>query len=556
MPVIDISLSKLKEIAQGKVSEEKILEALPYLGLDIENKEGDDITVEYSPNRPDFCSQAGIARSLLGLLGLETGLPKYQFPRSKIKISVEGREIQSVRPYIFSLLTSLDVSEEVIKQLIVMQEDLHNGIGRHRAKVAIGIHNAEMVRPPIKYFATDDSSFSFVPLGSNEQLSISEIIQSTEQGRGYGKILSQRLYPLLIDSSGNTLSMPPVINGELTRLKEGIRSIFIDVTAMDRKAGETTIAIIASMLADIGGKVESVKVQYENGYSEFTPDMKPESMKFDLDLTNETLGLKLTNREARIALEKSRLKLLSNKKALIPRFRSDIIHPIDLVEEVELGYGITNLTPESSMTSLSGSLGTKTKSIQKFIEILVGLGLIQIENLALTGKTEIGLDLAHSLKVDDAKSQSYEYLRSHALPSLLKVLGQSTHEEYPQRVFEQATVFKKRDNGSDISIGVQEEEHVAVVIADSGANYSRIRSILDAFLRLALEDNVKVTFEALNEGSPIFAAGRTAEVILMDPNKKSKMGLIGEVSPSVLEELGVRVPIAAFELNLEPLLKH
>jgi phenylalanyl-tRNA synthetase beta chain len=284
--------------------------------------------------------------------------------------------------------------------------------------------------------------------------------------------------------------------------------------------------------------------------------MKPESMKFDLDLTNETLGLKLTNREARIALEKSRLKLLSNKKALIPRFRSDIIHPIDLVEEVELGYGITNLTPESSMTSLSGSLGTKTKSIQKFIEILVGLGLIQIENLALTGKTEIGLDLAHSLKVDDAKSQSYEYLRSHALPSLLKVLGQSTHEEYPQRVFEQATVFKKRDNGSDISIGVQEEEHVAVVIADSGANYSRIRSILDAFLRLALEDNVKVTFEALNEGSPIFAAGRTAEVILMDPNKKSKMGLIGEVSPSVLEELGVRVPIAAFELNLEPLLKH
>jgi phenylalanyl-tRNA synthetase beta chain len=552
MPVIELSLSRLTDRTRNKVTKEKILETLPYLGLDIEDRQGDAVIVEYSPNRPDFCSEAGIARSLLGLLGLETGLPRYEFAQSPIRISVEGREIQSVRPFIFSLYAALNVSEEVIKQLIVMQEDLHNGLGRHRSKVAIGIHNGEMVKPPIKYFATDDDSYSFVPLGAADKMSIKEILQETEQGRSYGGILSQGLFPLLIDSSGNTLSMPPIINGELTRLKQGIRSMFVDVTAADRTAGETTISVIAAMLADIRAKVESVTIINQDGSSEMTPNMMPETMKFDLNLTNKTLGLKLSYEEARRALEKSRLELLSQGQARVPRFRSDIIHPIDLVEEVELGYGVARLKPLRSKTSLVGSLTLRTKRLQKFVEILIGLELTQIESLSLTSADEVGLDPGQSLKVDDPKSRSYEYMRSEALPSLLGVLGQSTHEEYPQRVFEQVTIFKKKDG---LDIPVNEEEHVAVAVADSSSNYTHIRSILDAFLRLILPEQEKVAFEPSTEKDAIFAKGRTAIVTLVNAGEKLGLGKVGEVSPYVLERLGVRVPIAAFELNLEPFLK-
>jgi phenylalanyl-tRNA synthetase beta chain len=548
MPVIELSLSRLKARTRNKIPEEKILDYLPFIGLDIEDRAGDIVTVEYSPNRPDFCSEAGIARSLLGLLGIETGLPKYDIAQSQIKISVEGHEIQSVRPFVFSLFASINLSDDVIKQLIVMQEDLHNGLGRHRSKVAIGIHNAEFVKPPIKYLATDDDSYSFVPLGSREKMSIREILTKTEQGVTYGKILSRGLFPLLIDSSGSTLSMPPIINGELTRLKQGIRSIFVDVTATERKSGETAIAIIASMLSDVGARVRSVEVQYD-GSIDVTPNMMPETMRFDLKLTNEILGIKLEHAGARAALEKSRLELLSQNQARIPKFRSDIIHPIDLVEEVELGYGVQTLKPLRSKTYLSGSITSKTTRIRNLVDVLTGLGLIQIESLSLTSRNEAALDPNLELRVLDPKSQTYEFLRGQVLPSLLHVLGQSTHEEYPQRVFEQTTVFKKKQSAD---VQIVEEEHVAVAIAHSGSNYTSIRSVLDGFLRLALKSGYNASFEPLTEHSPIFAAGRTASVSLVKAKQKSAIGVIGEVSPQVLENLALKVPVAAFELSLEP----
>jgi len=101
MPVIHLSLARLSSYC--KVSENEIIEKIPYLGIDIEDISGDLLSVEYSPNRPDFSSEAGIARSLKGLLGIETGPPEYSFPKSKFSISVSGDEIRKVRPVVRGL---------------------------------------------------------------------------------------------------------------------------------------------------------------------------------------------------------------------------------------------------------------------------------------------------------------------------------------------------------------------------------------------------------------------------------------------------------------------
>jgi phenylalanyl-tRNA synthetase beta chain len=560
MPVIDLSLTRLQNRARNKLSEQQILDALPFIGLDIEDRNGDVVSVEYSPNRPDFCSEAGIGRSLMGLLGVEKGLPKFDFRQGPIVISVEGNEIESVRPHIFSLFCSLSVNEEIIKQLITMQEDLHNGIGRHRTKVAIGIHNAEMVKPPIKYFATFDKDFSFVPLNFAERATIAEIFEKTEQGKDYGKILGDGPFPLLIDSSGNTLSMPPVINGELTRLKQGIRSIFVDVTATDNRAGETAIAIIAAMLSDIGGKVETVTIKHDDSSSLLTPDMMPSTMRFDLDQTNEILGLELTRDQAKDALEKSRIELFSHDQAKIPKFRIDVMHPIDLTEDVALGYGISNLKPSRTKSYSIGSLTPKSKRLRKIVDVLIGLGLTQVESLTLTSRNEIGVSETRNFKVDDAKSENYEYLRAEALPSLLHVLTQSIHEEYPQKVFEQLSVFRKNENGKNSGeTRIIEEPRLAVAIADSHANYTSIRSVFDGFLRLVSGSDYQTTFEPFieEEGeSSIFARGRAASIFLtVNGYPKDRIGIIGEVAPSVLfEKLKMRVPVAAFEISLDFLL--
>ncbi len=544
MPVIQLSLTHLGQYCKNKADQKKILDALPYLGLDIEDQEKDTVSVEYSPNRPDFSSEVGIARSLAGLLGVETGAPKYTFLPSKFKVSVEEDTVRNVRPAIQALYAEISVGDETIKQLIAMQEDLHNGVGRKRAKVAIGIHNAEVITNQIKYRGCTDREFSFVPLGGNVKKSIGEILEQSEQGIAYGKLLGN-VFPILEDSKGNVLSMPPIINGDLTRLAPGQSKLFVDITGTEERSVDVSTAIIASMLSDSGGLVFTVQILKKEGAST-TPDMTPRSMHLDLQLARDVTGYDLTKAEAEKYLAKSRIGMYSNGNAIIPRFRYDIIHPIDLVEEVALGMGVGSIKPQSLKTSLVGSFSPRVKKIDAMIEALVGLGLTEIWNLSLNGR-------ADALKVDNSKSQSFEYLRSELTPSLLSVLGGSTHQEYPQKIFEIAPVFKA---SSGEKSGVKEEEHLSVSIAASGVNYSMIRSVLEAFLNLIMPKSWTISFKAHLDAKGTFGQGRTAEVIVSSAEiGQLDLGTVGEISLETLDKYGLKVPVAGFEIALESLLK-
>ncbi|MFB5646327.1 MAG: phenylalanine--tRNA ligase subunit beta, partial [Nitrosopumilaceae archaeon] len=68
MPVVELELPRLQKLV-GKATRKKIMETLPFLGLDIESEENDLVRVEYSPNRPDYSTDFGIAIGLQGLLG-------------------------------------------------------------------------------------------------------------------------------------------------------------------------------------------------------------------------------------------------------------------------------------------------------------------------------------------------------------------------------------------------------------------------------------------------------------------------------------------------------
>ena len=72
MPVVELSYSRLLRLVGGS-TRKQISEILPFLGLDIESEHGDAVRVEYSPNRPDYSTDFGIALGLQGLLGVKTG---------------------------------------------------------------------------------------------------------------------------------------------------------------------------------------------------------------------------------------------------------------------------------------------------------------------------------------------------------------------------------------------------------------------------------------------------------------------------------------------------
>ena len=54
MPVVTVYFDRLKSMLDGEISREKLIDTIPYLGLDIEEEADEYLRIEYNPNRPDF----------------------------------------------------------------------------------------------------------------------------------------------------------------------------------------------------------------------------------------------------------------------------------------------------------------------------------------------------------------------------------------------------------------------------------------------------------------------------------------------------------------------
>ncbi|HEY4673630.1 MAG TPA: phenylalanine--tRNA ligase subunit beta, partial [Nitrososphaerales archaeon] len=370
---------------KGQVSKKKLEETIPYLGLDLEEVAEDYLRIEYNPNRPDFATDYGIAKALNSFLELQTAWKDYNVSKSKIVIKVD-KSVQGIRPFIVAAVArNIKLDDESIRQIIALQEDLHNGMGRMRKKVSIGMHNLDVLKPPLEYLAVEPV-FSFVPLNETKSMSMQDILTSTSTGREYAHLVNQfSKYPLLRDSAGGVLSFPPIINGELTRLSSSSKNLFIDITATDLKTAENALAVLATTLSDAGASIESVKVQYPD-QSLMTPDLSARQEAVDVEYANRLLGLQLTKEEIVKSLRKARLqsKTHSNKIfAKVPRYRIDIIHPVDLVEEIALGYGIFRIDPSFPASKAVGMYNPLQVELSRVRETLIGLGMLEVVNFSL-----------------------------------------------------------------------------------------------------------------------------------------------------------------------------
>ena len=544
MPVVNISLARVKDFVPG-VPVEKILEILPFAGLDIEGVDSETIRVEYNPNRPDFSSDYGIFRALRGIMGLETGLPKFKLGKTTLSVTVDV-QTRTIRPNIVALVAKGGRFDHgTIRQLIAMQEDLHDGIGRRRKKASIGLHNLDVIRFPVTYTVAD-LKFSFVPLGESSPKTIRQILEDTTLGRQFSHIVWRGdKYPILWDSSGSVLSLPPIINGDLTRVDEKTRNLFVEVTATNRQVAEDVLAIIAITLRDAGFDVSSVGIQ--SGGKKFrSPDMDSRSIAVQVSYVNSVLGLDLDARQIIRSLKKSRLGAISKGSTIfceIPRYRTDIAHPIDIAEEVAIGFGIYNFKPSLPAWSSAGTMSKESFYFNAIREALLGLGMLESLNFSLTSADiEYGLfnrSAVGALGVDGPKSAEHEFLRDSLIPSLLQSLSRNVHEEYPQKIFEIGRVFR---GGS----AIREDWAVAAVTAHRDAGYTEIKSYLQALLKSGFGKDCQTTPAA----GPFFIPGRSAGILV----DGQIVGSIGEIVPVTLEKLRMRVPVSAFEIDLDKLL--
>ena len=545
MPVIELNISRIRKLVSGNVPRKQILDVLPFLGLDIESEDGDKIRIEYSPNRPDYSTEFGVALGLQGLLGIKKGIQKTSIKKKgKFAIKVDS-SLTKIRPYVTGIIAkngTLDSDD--IQQLMWMQEDLHDGIGRKRKKSSIGLHDADKISFPLTY-TTTSREHRFVPLNSNTEQTIDEILSNTEQGQNYGWVIENaKNIPIILDSKQNTISFPPIINSALTTVTSNTKNILIEVTGIDKDSVEDALSIVMSTLKMAGFEFEELKI---SGNKNSTPQLKDRTIIYDPKFTSEILGIDMSLSNMVACMKKCRLDAsVKGKKiaCIIPRYRFDIFGPMDLVEEIALGYGIANIEPKLSPSTTIGQKNDITIKTELIRKTAVGLGFLEALNASLTSKKILynmtKRNSSEIISVLDSKSQEHTILRDSLLPGLLENLSKNIHESYPQKLFESGVVFSKGEP-------IHESINLAVIVAYKDTNYSELKAIMQSLLRTNFKINSKTK---TSKNQELFVEGRHADIFV---NEK-KIGEIGEINTEILETFRIRTSVAGFEIKLSGLI--
>jgi phenylalanyl-tRNA synthetase beta chain len=539
MPVVTLYWDELERLVGVERSE--ILKKLPMIGCDVERVSDDHIDVEFFPNRPDLYSVEGVARALRGFLGVELGYKRYDVKRGNWKVYVD-ESVLSVRPRIrCCVVKGLEMSDEVIRSLMEIQEDLHWTIGRNRRRMAIGVHDLSKIEFPLTYKAVDEK-FSFVPLDFDRVMTVGEILREHPKGKQFAFILEGKdRYPMIVDKNGDAISFPPIINAEKTRVTEKTVDLFVDVTGFDEYV-DKALNILSTMLSDRGGVVESVEIVYPDK-SYVSPDLSPRVVKVRKSEIFGLLGFEMSDSDVKLALEKMRFGVEGFDEdvvtVLVPPYRADIMHEWDVIEDIAIGYGYDRIEPEYPKTIGIGSshVWNETRDLVK--EIMIGLGYMEVITFTLTNERvqydkmrrerpkawETYTPVMHPLTED------HTIIRTNILPKLLELLAVNKHHPMPQRIFEVG----------DVVVGMKNRLRLSCCSTHSKANFSEIRSVVQAVMR-----ELDVIWTAKPCDDPAFIEGRRAEVIV---NGKS-VGVFGEIHPEVLENFEIVNPVVGFEIDL------
>jgi len=544
MPVINLNKKVFEKLVGKKMPLEQLKENISFLGTDLEKIEGNEIVVEVFPNRPDMLSEQGFARAFSSFIGRRIGLRKYNVKKSNYKVIVD-KSVNNVRPFTAcAVVKGIKFNDEKIKEVIQIQEKLHITYGRNRKKIAIGIYPFEKIKFPIRFEARKSDEVRFQPLESRELMTAKQILLRHPAGKEYGHLLEKcTTYPVFVDANKEIMSMPPIINSESTgKIDLKTKDVFIECSGFDFAALNKCLNIIVAALADMGGQIFEIEMNYQRKKVK-SPNLTPDEMKLNTNYVNKILGTELKDTDLKRLLAKMGHEYKAGKVS-IPAYRADIIHPIDLVEDIAISYGYNKFKEEIPNVATVAKEDEFAVFKRKVCEILVGLGLIETNTYNLTNKdsitTLVGINL-DCVALENAKNKDYDVLRSWMIPSLLNVLKNNKHHEFPQKIFEIGAVFK-RDAKEET--GVKEMSRLAVAISNNKVDYTTIRKIMDNLFRA-----LNLEYSVIETEHSSFIPGRIARVSV---NGKG-IAYIGEIHPFVIENLTLEMPVAAFELNLTDL---
>ena len=552
MATVTFSFKDLIKLIGRDISLDQLRADMFELGSETEDVQGDEVTFEVTSDRADLLCEEGIARMLRAYYGIQTGLTVPKVRRSDYRLVV-SREVENVRPYVTgAIVKNVHFTDESIKSLMHLQEKLHGTFGRKRKKGAIGVHDLKAIKGrTIHYRAVPADSVKFVPLQSDVEMTLADVLVKHPKGMDYRYVLEDKeLMPIIVDDEA-IFSFPPIINSKRTEVTIDTHELLIELTGEDLGTIDYMLNIAIYALSMRGAKVYGLKVEYPD-HTLRRPNLEVRAMRVGLSEINTVLGLELTAENARDLLLRMGNGVAEAGSdyviAEIPPYRTDVIHVRDVVDDIGRVYGFNNMPPVYPKTPSVGELAEKGKLNDAVREVMIGLGCQDTLNFILVGKEETYAkmclpDDGMAVEISNPYTDQYNIMRSWLAPSLMIVLSNNLHREYPQNIFEVGTVAHL-DNFENT--GVREVEHVACALCYSKAGFNEVKTRLQALCyNFGRADDLKTVAAA----HPSFIPGRCAEIFIGD----KKAGIIGEIAPQVLKNWGIEMPIALFEMDVSSL---
>ncbi|MBM3230458.1 phenylalanine--tRNA ligase subunit beta [Candidatus Pacearchaeota archaeon] len=511
----------------------KAIEEIQQIGIPAELTE-EGVEVEALANRPDLYSLQGFVRTVKLYQGK---IKPKEYPVTKPEKThriIIKPDVEEIRPHtVGALIKNMTITQEVLETLIDIQEKMHKTIGRKRKKCAIGIYPAEKIAFPLTFTAKKPKEITFTPLGATKACTAEEILTTHQTGKEYAHLLEKApRYPLFIDATGTILSMPPIINSaETGQVTLTTKELFIECSGMHLQTLNKVLALLTTLCVELGGTVQGIQI--ERGKETFiTPTLSYTKHPFSLERANTLLGTKITEKELPKLCEKMGHRY---DKGTIeyPPWRTDIMHEVDLIEDLAIAYGYEKITPEVPSFATTGSESPQRRQEQKISSLLIGTGFQEIMTYHAITEEEKKRYHLKALALEGAKTE-YKYLRPNLLIPALRVYHENKDVSYPQNLYEIGTVSDEKGT-----------ERTHILVTYSPGTITHIQQLFNY-----LSEQLQFPLTLKQAPLPLCIPGRSAFIM----HAKKEIGYIGEIHPSTLKNAGLKMPLAVLEIDITDLI--
>jgi phenylalanyl-tRNA synthetase beta chain len=428
VPVIEVAKHDLERLTHVRF--EELVKLLEHVKCEVEEELGDRVKLEVTHDRPDHFSAEGLARTLKGVADVEVGLPPIKTTWSSLELNAETIE---ERPYLsMAVVRGVKLDDEAVKQLIQLQEKLHETYGRGRRKIAIGYYDVSKIKPPIFYTRVSQDD-EYVPLGFDRPVKIREMYELTEQGRRYSHLINRERPPALVDGARQIMVIIPVLGSECCKITEETRDVLIDVTGTDPRAVHNMLSVLIYALLERSSNKE---VEIVRGGATYTH--RHMEIEVDTEAVSDLLGVSLSPAEFERLVNKARLGYRGGK-VVAPPYRINVLTWVDVAEDVAVMMGYNRLPREAPKVVTGGRRHGTEIFAGEVRRALMSMGFVEVSNYVLTDRAVESL--CKAVYVANPISELYNAVRCSIVTQLIATA--STMRRREVKLFEVGDVVRE-----------------------------------------------------------------------------------------------------------------